>query len=469
MNELPQNELLSAYLDGELTADERARAERLLATDPAARRLLDELRAVSSRLQALPKETVGEDISERVLRLAERRILGEAAGPEGTIGSAAESLVSPWRAVAKRFLNRRILAWSGATIAVAVYLMFNNPEGRQERRQIAKAPAERSSEPPSIRAVVDKESPTTGAESKPAAALPVEKPSPDRATPPRLDVKEGLSKGLSNNVAPSPPAVQNSPEQPRAAAPQAAAPSPAASFGAAPRPGNQPGRAAMQSKTPAKDADGRTQEPEDEVLVVRCEVRNANAPRGPFQKILASQQIDWSDAPLESSAAESESPKAAATPAAKAEERVDEKAGNVETVLVEAGWNQIEGAVAELSKRSDVFLSVSLEPKPGAATPGPLEQYSRRAGQPAQNVNLLPYGAESKQAPLGKLDAEKAKDAAGATQQRGIARPVQTQGTQFLRQRVVQKEPRAGAPRQIAVPADQQTYRVLFEFKKVEP
>ena len=43
MNDPSENELLSAYLDGELTADERAEVERLLAANPAAREALDEL------------------------------------------------------------------------------------------------------------------------------------------------------------------------------------------------------------------------------------------------------------------------------------------------------------------------------------------------------------------------------------------------------------------------------------------
>ena len=77
MNDLPQNELLSAYLDGELTAAEQAEMERLLAANPAARQLLDELRALSATLQALPQEKLGEDLSRQVLRVAERRMLTE--------------------------------------------------------------------------------------------------------------------------------------------------------------------------------------------------------------------------------------------------------------------------------------------------------------------------------------------------------------------------------------------------------
>ncbi len=39
------DELLSAYLDGELTADEQARAESLLASDEQVRAAFEELRA----------------------------------------------------------------------------------------------------------------------------------------------------------------------------------------------------------------------------------------------------------------------------------------------------------------------------------------------------------------------------------------------------------------------------------------
>ena len=56
MNDLPQNELFSAYLDGELTAAEQAEVERVLAASPDARQLLEELRALSATLQALPQQ-----------------------------------------------------------------------------------------------------------------------------------------------------------------------------------------------------------------------------------------------------------------------------------------------------------------------------------------------------------------------------------------------------------------------------
>ena len=51
------DELLSAYLDGELSAEERARVEAHLAADPQARKLFDELRGVSLAMRELPPAT----------------------------------------------------------------------------------------------------------------------------------------------------------------------------------------------------------------------------------------------------------------------------------------------------------------------------------------------------------------------------------------------------------------------------
>ena len=124
MNDLPQNELFSAYLDGELSAAEQAEMERLLATSPAARQLLDELHALSNTLQSLPQEKLGEDLSQHVLRVAERRMLtGEEPGP---VEAAPVPLA---RSVFRRVLNRRTMVWLGLTAAIALIIVIN------ERRQ----------------------------------------------------------------------------------------------------------------------------------------------------------------------------------------------------------------------------------------------------------------------------------------------------------------------------------------------
>ena len=79
MNDPLQDERISAYLDGEMTVDEHAEFERLLADDPERRQLLDELRALSSTLGGLPKQELGDSFSQQVLRKAERVVLTQSA------------------------------------------------------------------------------------------------------------------------------------------------------------------------------------------------------------------------------------------------------------------------------------------------------------------------------------------------------------------------------------------------------
>ncbi|MFW6171256.1 MAG: anti-sigma factor family protein [Planctomycetota bacterium] len=61
------HELISAYLDGELTQDERARAERLLQTSPAHQESLQAMQFVRGAMQTLPRYRLDEGVSDRVL------------------------------------------------------------------------------------------------------------------------------------------------------------------------------------------------------------------------------------------------------------------------------------------------------------------------------------------------------------------------------------------------------------------
>jgi hypothetical protein len=119
MSEFSQfdEELLSAYLDDELTAEERARVEERLAADPAARQLLDELRSVSQAMRGLPHEKLGGDLRDSVLRRAERAML--VAGEAGSVKRAEP--------VARQLpfgRGKRAWFWAGAAIAAALMLMF---------------------------------------------------------------------------------------------------------------------------------------------------------------------------------------------------------------------------------------------------------------------------------------------------------------------------------------------------------
>jgi len=141
MNSIPDDELLSAYLDGELSEEERARVEQLLAEQPEARQMLDELRALSGGFEALPRHRLEADFASRVLRAAEREMLaGDPPGetpvaPPQSVASFSNAVAAssarehsirpaerqPFAIDWKRW--RRPLAWAGAAMAAGLLLM----------------------------------------------------------------------------------------------------------------------------------------------------------------------------------------------------------------------------------------------------------------------------------------------------------------------------------------------------------
>jgi anti-sigma factor RsiW len=153
MNNVPQDELLSAYLDGELTAEEQAEVEQLLAANPAARQLLEELRALSSALQAMPAYTLEEDLSGRVLRLAERRMLagsGESTRDTEPVGTIPAREGPLWRSILRRTVTPRAVLWSGLAVAVAVVLTMAPWEAEQPRMGRIARKTESAAEPREI-------------------------------------------------------------------------------------------------------------------------------------------------------------------------------------------------------------------------------------------------------------------------------------------------------------------------------
>jgi anti-sigma factor RsiW len=148
-----ESELLSAYLDGRLSPDERARVDDLLAAQPAARKLLEELRSVGAALKSLPRQKLGEDLSESVLEIAQRRKQAGSATepkPEKSADAAEREqkiTAEPtpvYSTILRRLKNPRLWAWEIVIAVVAILLMVYYPGRNAGGGRQAGADADRS-------------------------------------------------------------------------------------------------------------------------------------------------------------------------------------------------------------------------------------------------------------------------------------------------------------------------------------
>jgi hypothetical protein len=126
------DELLSAYVDNELTADQRAAVEERLRTDDRARQLVEELRGVSQAVKSLPRERLRRDLRDSVLAQIERRASNESP----------EKVTLPCADVVERRTSRgRGLVWAALAIAAALILMVFRPDEWGDGRRVAQAPS----------------------------------------------------------------------------------------------------------------------------------------------------------------------------------------------------------------------------------------------------------------------------------------------------------------------------------------
>ncbi len=119
------DELLSAYVDGELGGEELALVEQRLADDPRARQLVDELRALSQELQTLPQLSVGEDLRSTIMQRAERAML---------LGTAEQQTLAP-----RGSSSTRRWAWAAMVLAASLLLTLYLPTAQQEEKPLASA------------------------------------------------------------------------------------------------------------------------------------------------------------------------------------------------------------------------------------------------------------------------------------------------------------------------------------------
>ena len=149
MDNLHNDERISAYLDGELSADEQTRFEERLAESAELRQLVEELRALRGSLDLLPRHRLEADFADHVLRRAEREVLtaGDGAsgsGPTEGVGHAVRAAVSPEHAArpatgeSRNWKRRalRPLIYSAIAIAAAVLIMVFNPPRDKDVAQV---------------------------------------------------------------------------------------------------------------------------------------------------------------------------------------------------------------------------------------------------------------------------------------------------------------------------------------------
>ncbi len=133
------DQLISAYLDGELSAEEHARVEQLLIGSAEARQLVEELKAIRAGLQSLPRHQLEPDFAQQVLRRAEQAAKSPAAQSESK--AAILEGHDYWDIKPSVFRSKRGIAWSIVAVAAAVIIMVATRSDDQAGRQVAQQPA----------------------------------------------------------------------------------------------------------------------------------------------------------------------------------------------------------------------------------------------------------------------------------------------------------------------------------------
>lgn len=146
MNLEPREEWISAYVDGELSADERAEVERWLAERPELRQLHDELLTLRTTIQSLPRHQLERDLGPTVLRRAEQTVLsgdGPTTDKVRSVGEAIDKVSLPDRSLGnwwRRGAGWRRLAWPAVAAAAALAIALFQGDDEVPKREVASAP-----------------------------------------------------------------------------------------------------------------------------------------------------------------------------------------------------------------------------------------------------------------------------------------------------------------------------------------
>jgi hypothetical protein len=170
------DELFSAYVDDELTADERALVEARLRSDSNAAQMVEELRSLSSAIKSLPRETLGRDLRAEV----------QADIDRAKAAAADDKHLLPPTAPYDRWAGyRRGLVWSAIAIAATLMLVMMTPEqAGQNERTVAKVDQMKEAAGDRGGAVDDNALPAMGS---------IEAPKAPQESPPAPGLRSGSS------------------------------------------------------------------------------------------------------------------------------------------------------------------------------------------------------------------------------------------------------------------------------------
>lgn len=380
------SELLSAYLDGELTADEQARVEARLNQSAEFRQLHEELRAVRANIDSLPRYQLDSDFAASVLRRAERAMLATPAVKPLTARIDA-SVMRPEAATPRDRVVRglRAFRWSIVALAVALLIMIFNP-GEQQKE-------------PNVALVKDRSDESAQKEASPAANRVTTGDGEMIAAPAKLRALEAVPPGraVQADGAEEEVAAEKQSDAPAAALPQQglarksamATPADAAYDAEAvateadkdlhgdPLGGVGGGKFAADDRAKRIDRDEATageprlrqqsKEPlagrraasaeraiPADALVVQCDISAEAAKSQVFEQLLAEQQIELTDAQAAAGQlkAREDKPK---------EDALADAVQPMQAILVEASPAQVSATLAALQARDDQFLSLQFQ------------------------------------------------------------------------------------------------------------
>jgi hypothetical protein len=402
-------ELLSAYLDGELSAAERARAEELLLDDPQARQLLQQFRGIGGQVRQLPKHSLPADFASQVLKRAERQMLANEAASTQVVAKPLADTANAQPALPWSERVRRPLIYSILAASVAFLLTRLDPKS-----------------PPPYDAVAKRDS----ASSKSAAtAEPLREDlalAPEGAgiTPPgpSISAPGASSAPLATGAPASTPAMpalqlpaygEKMAQQPAALANERSAPMPtsglpladSASIGLQNRAGAMAKGGGAASFKNAVDAAAMAtsvdaQHNEQGLLVVECVVAPEALKNEVFQKVLARQQVEWSYAAVDG---DKQLSLADQRQSGREKAKSGESEPPVKLLYVEATPQQLEKTLAELAAQPENFPGVAVDPVANFGRQQRWQtQYNRRSQLYSGYYN---YGQSAQQAPLAEMES----------------------------------------------------------------